>query len=510
MATLSELRAVRMEKLEKLREFGMDAFPAAVPRTHTLSEVLHSFEDLSATNESVSVVGRVMSIRGQGAIMFVTLFDGTDRFQAVFKKDELPPLSPSIPRDSSPQAGESINSLFELFSETVDLGDFISVTGTLFTTQKGAQSLLVKSWMMATKALLPIPSEFYGLEGEDKMRKRYLDAVVDQDVFKRFQTRANIIKYIRTFFDDKKFLEIETPILQSQAGGAMARTFNTHHNDYDMDMVLRISLELEHKMMMVAGYNRVYEIGKNFRNEGSDPTHIQEFTMIEWYAAYETLETNMQWTEDLIRGLARDVIGKMTFMVEDKSGEKVEIDLDGVWERVRFDDLLRKNADLDMATASMDDIKAAAKKWGMSDEEIVKTGRGNLLDYIYKKSSRNKIVQPTFVTNYPSELKPLAQQNTDGTAEVAQLIIAGAEITNQYAELVNPIIQRELLESQANAKSAGDDEAMNIDERFLTAMEHGMPPMTGFGMGIDRLVALLTEQDNLRDVIFYPIMRPKE
>jgi lysyl-tRNA synthetase class 2 len=510
MATLSELRAVRMEKLEILKHAGMDPYPASIPRDHTLSEIRASFENLAESGKIVSVAGRVLSLRGQGAIMFVTLFDGTDRFQAVFKKDELPPLSPSVPRDSSPQAREPVNNLFNLFSETVDLGDFISVTGTLFTTQKGAQSILVKSWVMATKALLPIPSEFYGLEGEDKMRKRYLDAVVDQDVFKRFQTRANIIKYIRTFFDDKNFLEIETPILQSQAGGAMARTFNTHHHDYDIDMVLRISLELEHKMMMVAGYNRVYEIGKNFRNEGSDPTHIQEFTMIEWYAAYETLETNMQWTEDLIRGLARDVIGKMTFMVEDKSGEKIEVDLDGVWERVRFDDLLRKNANLDISTATFEDIKTSAKKWGMSDEEIAKTGKANLLDFIYKKSSRSHIVQPTFVTNYPGELKPLAQQNPDGTAQVTQLIIAGAEITNQYAELVNPIVQRELLDRQSAAKAGGDDEAMETDERFLTAMEHGMPPMTGFGMGIDRLVALLTEQDNLRDVIFYPIMRPKE
>ena len=493
MASLEELRSVRAEKLNILKDFGMDAFPASVPRTHNLADVAGNFSDLESSQESISVVGRILSLRGQGAIMFATLFDGTEKFQAVFKKDEID------------------EELFKLFSDAVDLGDFISVSGTVFVTQKGAQSILVKSWTMATKTLLPIPSEFYGLEdAEEKMRKRYLDAIVDNDVYKRFETRAKIIKYIRTFFDEKNFLEIETPILQNQAGGAMARTFNTHHNDYDMDMVLRIAMELEHKMMMVAGYNRIYEISKNFRNEGSDPTHIQEFTMMEWYAAYETLETNMEWTENLIRGLARDVIGKMAFMVEDKSGEKVEVDLDGVWERVRFDDLLRKNADLDMKTASMDDIKAAAKKWGMSDEDIAKTGRGNLLDYVYKKSSRNNIVQPTFVMNYPSELKPLAQQNPDGTAQVTQLIIAGAEITNQYSELVNPIIQRELLEKQSAAKAGGDDEAMETDERFITAMEHGMPPMTGFGLGIDRLVAILTEQDNLRDVIFYPIMRPKE
>lgn len=499
MATLSELRAVRIEKMKLLEQAGMQPYPASVPRTHSLHDILENFSRFESSQESLSVTGRILSLRGQGAIMFVTLFDGTEKFQVVFKKDHMVPLGT-----------DEEGSLFTLFTKTADLGDFISVTGKAFTTQRGASSILADTWMMATKALLPIPSEHYGLEDiEEKMRKRYLDAVVDPELYQRFILRSKIISAIRNFFDTHGFMEIETPILQNQAGGAMARTFSTHHHDYDMDMVMRISLELEHKMMMVAGYNRIYEIGKNFRNEGSDPTHIQEFTMIEWYAAYETLEKNMQWTEELIRGLARDVIGKTTFMVEDKEGQKVEVDLDREWSRVSFNDLLKKNADLDMETATLDEIHTTAQKWGMSQEEVQKTGKGNLLDFIYKKSSRNKISQPTFVMNYPCELKPLAQQNDNGTAQVAQLIIAGAEITNQYAELVNPVIQRQLLETQAAAKAGGDDEAMEVDERFLTAMEHGMPPMTGFGMGIDRLVALLTEQDNLRDVIFYPIMRPE-
>ena len=492
MASLSELRAVRMEKMEKLRSAGMNPYPASITRDHTLLEIRKDFNQLEASGESVSAAGRILSLRGQGAIMFTTLFDGTDKFQAVFKKDEID--------------GE----LFKLFADCVDLGDFIAVTGTAFTTQKGEPSILVHSWTMATKALLPIPSEHYGLEDEEeKMRKRYLDAIVNPDVYKRFITRSHIIKYIRDFFDGKDFLEIETTILQHQAGGAMAKTFDTHHNDYDMDMVMRISLELEHKMMMVAGYNRIYEIGKNFRNEGSDPTHIQEFTMMEWYAAYETLETNMHWTEELLRGIARDVVGKMTFMTEDHEGNQVEIDFDGVWPRVKFGDLLQQNAGISI-DASRSELEDAAKRFGMPESEIPTTGHANLLDYVYKKSSRNQIIQPTFVTHYPGALKPLAQQNPDGTAQIAQLIIAGAEITNQYAELVDPTTQRMLLENQAAAKAGGDDEAMSIDERFLTAMEHGMPPMTGFGMGIDRLVALMTEQDNLRDVIFFPIMRPKE
>jgi lysyl-tRNA synthetase class 2 len=289
----------------------------------------------------------------------------------------------------------------------------------------------------------------------------------------------------------------------------MAKTFNTHHNDYDMDMVLRISLEIEHKMLMVAGFNKIYEIGKNFRNEGSDATHIQEFTMMEWYASYMTLEENMNLTEDLLRGLAKDVMQKSVFTVYDKDGNPIEVDFDKKWERVNFADLLKENANLDMFSATISDIQEKAKEFGMDEKEISKTGKANLLDFIYKKSSRNNIIHPTFVMNYPSDLKPLAEQNGDGTANMCQLIIAGAEITNQYQELVDPIHQRNLLEGQSKAKDAGDEEAMSINEEFLTAMEHGMPPMTGFGMGIDRLVAILTEQKNLRDTIFFPIMRPR-
>ncbi len=493
MSRIDEIKQIREQKISILRDAGMEPFANSVQRDVTLKELELRFNDFLADANEISVVGRVMAVRGQGAISFVVLNDGTAEFQAVLKKDEMEEKQ------------------FSLFRDTIDLGDFIEVRGELFKTERGQSSILMNSWKMATKSLLPLPEKWAGLQDvEERYRKRYLDILSDKEVFERFIIRSNIIKAIRQYLDNKGFLEIETPILQNQAGGAMAKTFNTHHNDYDMDMVLRISLELEHKMLMVGGYNRIYEIGKNFRNEGSDPTHIQEFTMIEWYSAYNTLEDNMNWTEEMLKGIARDVVGKTDFTVYDKDGNSVLVDFAGNWQRVSFSELLKENADIDMSSASLSEIQKKAEEFGMEEKEVKTTGKGNLLDFIFKKSSRYKIINPTFVTNYPSDLKPLAQQNGDGTAKVTQLIVAGAEITNQYAELVDPFVQRNLLEKQSQAKESGDEEAMEIDERFLTAMEHGMPPMTGFGMGIDRLVSIFTEQKNLRDVIFFPIMRDKD
>ena len=495
MASIEELRDARLNKINKLKEGGMNPYPVSVLRDYSIKEIKDSFDKIVIISEekNISIAGRVIVVRGQGAILFIVLQDGDERFQAVLKKDTLE------------------EKLFDLFVDTIDNGDFISVTGSLFTTQRGEQSILIKDWQMATKALLPLPDKWHGLQDiEETYRKRYLDILMDKDVYNRFVFRSKIIKFIREFFDNKNFLEVETPVLQNQAGGAMAKTFNTHHNDYDLNMVLRISLELEHKTLMVGGYERLYEIGKNFRNEGSDPTHLQEFSLLEWYAAYQTLETNMKWTEDLLKSIATDVMEKTIFKVYDNDGNGVDVDLSLEWSRITFGELLKKDANINIETITLEEARIEALKWGVKEEEVKKLGKGNLLDKIYKKSSRGKIINPTFVTDFPGDLKPLAQQNENGTAKVCQLIIAGAEITNQYAELVNPIIQRELLVSQSKAKEGGDEEAMELNEDFIIAMEHGMPPMTGFGMGIDRIVAIFTEQKNLRDVIFFPIMKPKE
>ena len=493
MSSIDEIREARIKKLNLLKEKGIDPYKTNSRRELSLKEASNSFEQLEKDGESKWLAGRIMSLRGQGAIIFVTLNDGTGLFQGLLKKDVL---------------GEE---KFGLFGEVADIGDFIEIYGSFFLTKRGEKTLEAKDWGMLTKSLLPLPEKWHGLENiEEIYRSRYLDLIMDSEAHEIFIIRAKVIKAIREYLDKKNLLEVETPILQNQAGGAMARVFETHHNDYAMDMVLRIALELDHKKIMAAGYEGVYEIGKCFRNEGSDPTHMQEFTMLEWYAAYKNLEDNIAWTEEMIKHIAFEIVGKKAYKVFDKDGKETEVNFDTDWPRVKFGDLVKKNAGIDIADITLEKARKEAVRWNMSEDEAKKTSLGNLLDFIYKKSSRGKIINPTFVTNFPGELKPLAQQNEDGTANVAQLVIAGAEITNQYAELVDPILERELLVAQAKAKEEGDEEAMGVDESFLLAMEHGMPPMTGFGMGIDRLVAILTEQKNLRDVVFFPIMRPKK
>ncbi len=494
MSREAEIKRIRIEKIAKLKELGMESYvdPGTVRQDLTLQEVNQKFSELQKNNDKKFIVGRIMIKRGAGKIAFIKIFDGTDDFQTVLKIDEL-----------------GIEKM-KVFDKLFDMGDFAEFSGTFFITEKGQNSMLVQDFRMLTKSLLPLPEKWHGLQNiEEKYRKRYLDVLSNQETFKRFQTRAKIISEIRRVLDKEDFLEVETPILQNQASGAMAETFNTHHNDYDLDMVLRISLEAEHKMIMVGGYPAIYEIGKNFRNEGSDPTHIQEFTMIEWYKSYQGLDYNMNLTEKMLKTIAEKVIGKTKFNIENYAGDIVEIDFDKKWERVNFTEIIEKNAEIDVLKASKNELREKAIELGGSKKEVEKMSIGNLADSIWKKSARRKIVNPTWVTNYPGSLKPLAIQNDDGTAEVAQLVIAGFELSNHYAELVNPIIQKEMLNNQVQAKKDGDVEAMAMNNDFIEAMEYGMPPMTGTGIGIDRLVGIFTEQNNLRDTIFFPILKPE-
>ncbi len=297
MASIEELREARIKKIQLLKDSGQNAYPASIPFDFNISEIKKRFDDLENEykDKNLTTAGRVMVVRGQGSILFVVLYSGGEKIQAVLKKDEMEEKD------------------FDLFVATVDNGDYISVSGPLFVTARGEKSILIKKWLMATKSLLPMPDKWHGLQDQEEIyRKRYLDILMNEDSYSRFEIRSKVIKEIRKYFDNKNFIEIETPILQNQAGGAMARVFETYHNDYAMPMVMRIALELDHKKLMVGGYERVYEIGKNFRNEGSDPTHLQEFTMIEWYAAFQTLETNMNWTEELLKILLVKISSKCT------------------------------------------------------------------------------------------------------------------------------------------------------------------------------------------------------
>ena len=495
MSREQEIRNIRIGKIERLKETGMDPYvnPSTVQQDLTLREVQEHFSELVQNKEEKSIVGRIVVKRGAGKIAFAQIFDGTGKFQVVLKADIL---------------GKEKMKIFE---KLFDLGDFAEFRGTFFTTERGQDSLLVNDFRMLTKSLLPLPEKWHGLqEIEEKYRKRYLDLISNEGAFRRFQLRAKIISEIRRFLDERGFLEVETPILQGQASGAMAKTFQTHHNDYDMDLVLRISLEAEHKMIMAGGYPAVYEIGKNFRNEGSDPTHMQEFTMIEWYKAYRGLDYNMNLTEEMLYHLAKNIVGKTQFSIENNNGDIVEVDFGKKWERREFNDLLREYAHIDPETADMDALKEKALELGEKASNIPTMSLGSLLDSIWKKSARRTITQPTWVYHYPGSLKPLAIQNEDGTAEVAQPVIAGFELSNHYAELVDPLTQRKLLEEQVKAKQKGDDEAMDMNNSFLDAMEYGMPPMTGTGIGIDRLIGIFTEQNNLRDTIFFPLMKKRD
>ncbi len=494
MSREQEIKNLRIDKITRLKDVGMEAYvdPGSVKQDLTLKEVQSQFVDLEKANKEKTIVGRIMIKRGAGKISFTKIFDGTEEFQVVLRVDEL---------------GKDRMKTFE---KLFDIGDFAEFSGTFFVTERGQESLLVSNFRMLTKALLPLPEKWHGLEEiEEKYRKRYLDILTNEDARKRFITRAKVVSEIRSILDKEDFLEVETPILQNQASGAMAETFNTHHNDYDLDVVLRISLEAEHKMIMAGGYPAVYEIGKNFRNEGSDSTHIQEFTMIEWYKAYKGLDYNMDLTEKMLKSIAEKIVGKTKFEIENFAGDVVKIDFGGEWERIEFNDLIMEHANINLETATRDELEAKAIELGEKSAEAKKMSNWNLMDSIWKKSARRKIVNPTWVTRYPGNLKPLAIQNDNGTAEVAQLVMAGFELSNHYAELVNPITQRKLLEEQVSAKSDGDAEAMDMNNSFIEAMEYGMPPMTGTGIGIDRLVGIFTEQNNLRDTIIFPLMKPR-
>jgi lysyl-tRNA synthetase class 2 len=487
MASLEDIREGRLKKLELLKSAGVNPYPISSEHDFDLSIVKSDFEKLEK-KKSLSLAGRIMAIRGQGAILFVVLDDGTGRFQAVFKKDDMD------------------EKLFSLFADATDLGDIISVTGKLFTTQRGEKSILVVSWKMLAKSLRPLPEKWNGLQDvEERFRRRYLDTLMSEEVKSRFVKRSRIITFLRAFLDRHNFLEVETPQLQPLAGGTNATPFVTHHNALDIDLYLRIAPELYLKKLLIGGFPRVYEIGRNFRNEGIDVTHNPEFTMLEFYEAFSTADKQMDFVEGMMRELALTL-----FVGEKLETERGEIDFSKKFARITYAELLEKHAGIDPHKATRKDVEVRADKLGVKVESA--DTRERIIDNIYKKSARPKIVSPTFVTEYPVDMLPLAKRSErdPSAVDAFQLIVSGMEIVKAFSELNDPIDQASRFKKEEDNAKAGDKEAQPNDIEFVEALEYGMPPAGGVGIGIDRLAMLLTNTRNIKEIILFPTMRPRD
>ncbi|MES3031105.1 MAG: lysine--tRNA ligase [Patescibacteria group bacterium] len=484
MSSLEELRAIRVQKLKLLKDAGVDPYPAKVPRTFCLLDARNNFPTYEAEKKEVSLAGRVMAIRGQGAILFAVLYDGKGKFQAVFKKDEIE------------------EKLFSLFTDAVDIGDFISVTGTFFTTQRGEQSLLVKSWTMASKSLLPLPEKWHGItDTDERYRKRYLDLLMNEELFDLMKKKAKFWDVARTFMKEQGFLEVETPTLELTTGGAEATPFKTHHNDYDLDVYLRISIgELWQKRLMAAGFPKTFEIGRAYRNEGSSPDHAQEFTNLEFYWSFADFEDGMELVTELYRKIASEVFGTTKFTTRGHS-----FDLADEWKRIDYVEEIKKQTGVDVENASEKDI---IKKLKELHVEYEGENKERLTDTLWKYC-RKSIAGPAFLVNHPLLVAPLAKTvSGKQVAQIFQPILAGSEMGKGYSELNDPIDQRERFELQQKLIDAGDSEAMMADHEFLEMLEHGMPPTCGYGFG-ERLFAFFVDKP-IREIQMFPLMRPKK
>jgi lysyl-tRNA synthetase class 2 len=521
MASTEELRQVRLEKLEKIKSAGINPYPARVNRTHTISDIVANFDKLSgkgflAKPQEVTVVGRVMSLRGQGALAFVDLFDGTGRFQALLKKDN------SIDYDVNPddlfEKGDaekkvSIENAFGFFREVVDESDFISVTGKLFTTKKGQPTIEVSKWSIVAKSLLPMPDEFYGLKDEDeRYRKRYIDILLNPKVADMVRQKSAFWNSFRSFLLDRNFVEVQTPVIENTTGGADAEPFKTHHNALDIDVYLRISAgELWQKKLMVAGLPRTFEIGRIFRNEGMSKEHLQDYTQIEFYQAFSDYHAGMEMVKELYRTVATETFGTTEFEI---NGEKV--DLANEWETYDFVEILRDRFDIDVLEASVDQVvdklKEAKIDFDKDENGAPKINKEKAVDQLWK-SIRKEYTGPGFLINVPVFLEPLAKKTADGkdagkTVERFQVILGGSELGKGFSELNDPIDQSQRFEHQEKLRAEGDAEAQMKDSEYIEAMEHGMPPTFGFGIS-ERLFAVLSGKP-IRETTIFPLMRPRD
>lgn len=484
MSAIEEIRIERLKKLAILKECGHDPYPATTHRTHHIGEVIENFSHFAESGEVVTIAGRVMVMRGQGLIMFFDLRDGSGKFQAVFKSDVLDEES------------------FVLCKNVVDSGDFIEVTGVVFATDKGQQSILVQRWAMLSKSLLPLPDKFHGLQNEeDRFRKRYLDILTNAELKELFVRKERFWDVTRSFLKSKGFIEVETPTLEVTTGGAEARPFKTHHNDFDIDVFLRISVgELWQKRLLAAGFDKTFEIGRVYRNEGTSPEHLQEFTNMEFYYGYADYSQGMALVQELYRTIAQSVYGTTTFTYRSHT-----FDLASEWVYVDYVGEIERQTGINVISATEDELKNKLTELQVSYDG---SNRERLTDTLWKYC-RKHIAGPAFLINHPKLIAPLAK-SIHGTSvtQMFQPIIGGSEVGRGYSELNDPIDQKERFEAQRVLIESGDEEAMMPDDEFIEMLEHGMPPTCGFGFG-ERLFAIL-ENKPLREVHMFPLMRPKE
>jgi len=482
----SEILRVRREKLQKIKDNNINPFPYRYSRTHLTSEVIENFEDLSASEESVKIAGRIMSWRGHGKTLFAHIQDRTGKLQIYVRKDDI---------------GDEAFETFGLF----ETGDIIGVEGPVFRTRMGEITVKVNKFTLLAKSLKPLPEKWHGLKDKEiRYRRRYLDLISNPEVAETFATRAKIISSMRNFLDERGFLEVETPAMQVLYGGANARPFVTHLNALDLDLYLRIADELYLKRLIVGGMEKVYEICKDFRNEGMDRNHNPEFTMLEFYWAYADYKDLMNLVEEMMYAVVSSVINDDSVTVGDN-----QISLKPPYGRISFREAALKYIGTDILELDEEGLIGLAADRGLDTGGV--KGRGAALDLLSSELVEPRLVQPTFLKDYPIELSPLAKRHRDDPAltERFELFINGLEFGNGFSELNDPDDQRQRFEKQAEARRMGDEEAHPIDEDFIMALEHGMPPTAGYGLGVDRLIMLLTGNSSIRDVILFPTMKPE-
>ena len=486
MASIEEIRDERIKKLNILKDAGVNPYPAKSKKDFNISEAVSRFDELSAKGD-LSLVGRVMALRGQGALVFFNFYDGTGTIQGLLKK------------------GEIEDAKLDLFNATVDIGDFIEVHGNLFVTKRGEKTIQVKDWKMLSKSLRPLPGEYYGLKDEEeRLRRRYLDILMNEDVKSLVRKRSKFWSSIRNFLASRDFLEVETPVLENTAGGAEARPFITKHNALGMDVYLRISAgELWQKRLMVAGLPKVFEIARIFRNEGMDAEHLQDYTQVEFYQAYSDYNEGMEMIKEMYRYVAKETFGTEKFTIKG-----VEVDLGEDWVVYDYADTIKKMAGVDIWSSTLEEMTAKLRELKV-EYDTKGFNKTRAIDNIWKYC-RKQIAGPGFLINVPVFMEPLAKKKEDDkrVVERFQVIIAGSEVGKGFSELNDPIDQEERFTEQAGLREGGDEEAQMHDHDYVEAMEYGMPPTFGFGVS-ERLFAFLMDKP-IRDCQIFPLMRPKE